>query len=181
MRRCLFPQAVMLTGFRKLYHILGEIISSLYGQNIGCNKHLTISTVLERIVKVEQLLMAWRRGLPPELQLKPWTGSSTEADGSSLFDRLSIIITLRYLNARILLHRPVLARFLDHVGNRAADPDECDFLYQLGQSNLQVCIDSASEIIAIVHNVETRPYLLGAWWFSAYYSECIQVGVIKWL
>ena len=127
--------------------------------------------MLERVIRVERLLMEWRRDLPPMLRLRPWDATFAESEQNLIFDRLSIIIALRYLNTRVLLHRQVLARFLAQINNRNADLEEDIFLHQFGQSSLQVCVDSASEIISIIHKVGKRPYLLGAWWFSTYYSE----------
>ena len=127
--------------------------------------------MLERVIKIERSLMEWRQDLPPMLRLRPWDASFAESEQNLIFDRLSIIIALRYLNARVLLHRQVLTRFLEQMKTRYTDLEEDIFLNQFGQSNLQVCVDSASEIISIIHKVGKRPYLLGAWWFSTYYSE----------
>jgi hypothetical protein len=127
--------------------------------------------MLEKVLKLERLLMDWRRELPPMLRLRPWDASFSESAQNLIFDRLSIIIALRYLNARVLLHRQVLTRFLEQINNRNSDLEEDVFLHQFGQSSLQVCIDSALEIISIIHKVGKRPYLLGAWWFSTYYSK----------
>lgn len=150
---------------------MGETISKLYRQNLGCNSHMSTGEMLEKVIKLERLLMEWRRDLPPMLRLRPWDASFSESEQNLIFDRLSIIITLRYLNARVLLHRLVLGRFLEQINRPNADRGEDMFLHQFGQSSLQVCVDSASEIISIIHKVGKRPYLLGAWWFSTYYSK----------
>lgn len=85
-----------------------------------------------------------------------------------MFYQLSAVITLRYLNARILLHRGVLARFLDHDGSK----EEWDFLKLFGRSSIEVSVIAASELIDIIHSVaECQHRMLTTWWFSIYYSK----------
>ncbi|RFU80733.1 transcriptional regulatory gal4 [Trichoderma arundinaceum] len=48
--------------------------------------------------------------------------------------------------------------------------EDAIFLRQFGHGSLQVCLESATEIIAIVHKMGKKPSLLGAWWFSTYYT-----------
>lgn len=137
--------------------------------------------MLESTVALEQRLTAWKRNLYPQLRRRPW--DTLDPDSLSpiawdpVFDRLSVIITLRYLNARILLHRPVLSAFLrkrvrQRVGGGEVEEEDA-FFQDLGERSIKICEQSAMEIVQIVYRTSAPPALLGAWWFSAYYSKSI--------
>lgn len=135
--------------------------------------------MLERTMVLEQRLAAWKRNLYPQLQRRPWDTLDPETISMSawdpVFDRLSVIITLRYLNARILLHRPLLSAFLQQRARfRAAaevTEDGDPFFQDLAARSVKICEQSAMEMVEIVHKTSNPPALLGAWWFSAYYSK----------
>ena len=160
---------------RKLYDVLGDTIFQLYGQNNSCGKPLSISETLQRVLKLETDLLKWKRQLPKELPLQPCISTPIESEQAPIFERLNLIMTLRYLNTRVLLHRPVLTHFLRHIYDQNVDLEGNDFLVQCSRYSLQVCIDSAAEIISTTEKKGTRPYLLGAWWFTLYYSQSAQI------
>ncbi len=89
--------------------------------------------------------------------------------------RLRFILTLRYTNVRILLHRPVLVKFLEGLSN-PVDNHDFSMLQQVGAIHIQIAIKSAKEIICLVLSAlqsasgRAKWGLLGAWWFSLYYS-----------
>ena len=154
-------------------------MAQLYGSNIDTDTQLTMPIILERTLVLEQRMAEWKRNLPPQLQRKPWStttpDSITSAAWDPVADRLSVIMTLRYLNTRILLHRPVLSLFLQRRARirseNAAYMDEDQFFQDLGERSDKACEQSASEIVEIVRKTSRPPALLGAWWFSSYYSE----------
>ncbi|KAJ4680160.1 hypothetical protein HRR95_003879 [Exophiala dermatitidis] len=162
----------------QLYYIIGDVLTQLYGSNVDIDPHLTIPTMLERTMVLEQRLAAWKRNLYPQLQRRPWDTLDPETISMSawdpVFDRLSVIITLRYLNARILLHRPLLSAFLQQRARfRAAaevTEDGDPFFQDLAARSVKICEQSAMEMVEIVHKTSNPPALLGAWWFSAYYT-----------
>jgi hypothetical protein len=135
--------------------------------------------MLERTLGLEQRLSAWKRNLFPQLQRRPWDTLDPDSVSAStwdpVFDRLSVIITLRYLNTRILLHRPVLSAFLRKRAcyrSIGVESDEEDPYFQdLAGKSLKICGQSAMEIVQIVHKTSKPPTMLGAWWFSTYYSK----------
>lgn len=89
--------------------------------------------------------------------------------------KFSVILTLRYLHLRILLHRPVLVKFIDACGKGGIDAHEESLLRQIGSNSMQICMECAMSIIDIIHEVVHssgwQKGLLGAWWFSLHYSE----------
>ncbi len=181
------PQS--LTRRRQLYYILGDIITQLYGSNVDSDPNLSIPTLLERTLSLEQRLSAWRRNLFPQLQRRPWDTLDPDSVWASawdpVFDRLSVIITLRYLNTRILLHRPMLSAFLRKRAcyrSLGVQSDEEDPYFQdLAEKSLKICAQSAMEIVQIVHKTSAPPTLLGAWWFSTYYSKmcCLLLVLVR--
>lgn len=152
----------------------------LYGQNLGCDPPLPITEAVAHIFSMEQHLFAWERSLTQPLQLIS-TASLNQITQGQLSNcqyfswKFRVILTLRYLNLRVLLHRPVLVKFIAAGANPERDPQDLKLLQQIGMNSLQICADSAMAIIDIVHQVVTEPSwkqsLLGAWWFSLYYSK----------
>lgn len=80
------------------------------------------------------------------------------------------------MNARVLQHRAVIESMLSLVSTAESQRD------RRSQSELHRSVDDASnqversmacaeEIINTVWTLRVAPELVGAWWFSAYYSE----------
>ncbi|KAJ5963484.1 uncharacterized protein N7479_003360 [Penicillium vulpinum] len=163
-----------------LYKQLWNVLELLYGQNIGCDGPLPVSETVAHIFSLEQQLFSWERSLAHPLQLTssasienlPYDQISPDSQCLSL--KFQVILTLRYLNLRVLLHRPILVKFITASRCHDRDPQDMRLLQQIGMSSLQICADSAMEIIDIVHRVVSEPGwkrgLLGAWWFSLYYT-----------
>ncbi|XRM46491.1 hypothetical protein ABZX51_009523 [Aspergillus tubingensis] len=162
-----------------LYNQIWNAIDVLYGQNLGCDPPLSVSQTVAHVFSLEQELFAWERQLPNSLGLIKLHGvEEAHKEAASDYDlvslRFRIVLTLRFSNYRLLLHRPVLIQFLDACGRSEADTQQLQLLKQLGLSSMKICADSTMEIIDLVHDIvhrsEKRPNLLGAWWFSLYYT-----------
>jgi hypothetical protein len=65
-------------------------------------------------------------------------------------------------------------RFIDSCGRLQSDPQQLQLLQQLGLNSIQISMDSTMQIIDLIHDIVHHPdnqhKLLGAWWFSLYYS-----------
>lgn len=129
---------------------------------------------------MEQDLFSWERSLPASLApITQANLSEMPREKLSDFDYFSwkfrVILTLRYLNLRVLLHRPVLIKFISASKSPHRDPQDLKLLNDIGMNSLEICTKSAMEIIDIVYQVVSDPgwkqSLLGAWWFSLYYSK----------
>ena len=157
-----------------------NIINQLYDGNIGCGPPNTVLDIVSRLFALEQQLAVWQRQLPPSLDqsnISDLIHSSGSTDTTpSAIDRFRIIIKLRHHNLRILLHRPILVKFLDMVGKSPSisEAQEASSLQQIGSNSIQTCVQSSMEIIAIVRAIvggsNHHRSLLGAWWFSLYYT-----------
>ncbi|KAJ5714910.1 Transcription factor [Penicillium malachiteum] len=162
-----------------LYKNLWSVIDSLYGQNIGCDPPLPVSETVSHIFNMEQSLFSWERSLPSTLlMINKTTLYDIPQEKLSDFQYFSwkfrVILTLRYLNLRVLLHRPVLVKFITASRSQHQDPQDINLLHQIGMNSLEICTASAMETIDIIHQVVSDPgwkqSLLGAWWFSLYYT-----------
>ena len=156
-----------------LYRIMWSIIDSLYGQNLACGKEPPTIDIFGQLYAIEQRILQWRRSLSaPLCIISPETSLPTSLTGPE--KKLCTILTLRYLNVHLLLHRPVLVKFFD-CHNKARGLDEEDvLLFQVGTTSLVRCHESATKIIAIVHSamkMQDAQGLFGAWWFTLYYSK----------
>ncbi|CAN9187092.1 unnamed protein product [Alternaria alternata] len=164
---------VFYTATITLYKILGEIIEVLYGNNLGCDASENLFDIASSLLQFEQKYIGWQHSLPVNFSLI--------VPGAQLFDgrgelnlRFRLILTLRFLNVRILTHRPMLSKYLELIANPHSDMQQMAILKQIGANSMRICINSAVGVIKLVREVlapqEPRSHLLGAWWFSLYYT-----------
>ncbi|CAN9324119.1 unnamed protein product [Alternaria alternata] len=156
-----------------LYKILGEIIEVLYENNLGCDAPENLFGIASSLLQFEQKYIGWQHSLPARFSLivpgaQPFDGTG------ELNLRFRLILTLRFLNVRILTHRPMLSKYLELISNPQSDMQQMTILKQIGANSMRICINSAIGVIELVRGVlapqEPRSHLLGAWWFSLYYS-----------
>ncbi|KAI0410908.1 fungal-specific transcription factor domain-containing protein [Xylaria grammica] len=158
-----YLDAMYFTATIKLYEVMYRIIDECYGQNLGLGDSPgdteTISLVLGLSV----------RSIPLESRDMGALGQEDAIPG-----RLRMVLSLRYHNLRILLHRPVLERFLGECGDRIRTGDGRGFLRRVGIDSVETCVNSAMIIISIVRSIVSstgwRRDLLGAWNFSLFYT-----------
>ncbi|KAI3012293.1 transcriptional regulator family: Fungal Specific TF [Aspergillus niger] len=166
-----------------LYKQIANIIDRIYGQNLGCDSPLSIGETVGRVLGIENQLFSWVLGLPESLRQVTVQSMREEIERSEVGDeghhklyplKFRIILTLRYFHVQILLHRPILVKFLDATGPSGLEADEVKLLNDIGYSSMNKCVDSAMGIIDIIHElVSTTGWqkdLLGAWWYSLYYT-----------
>jgi hypothetical protein len=161
-----------------------QIIDTCYGQNLGLEEFVADAEMISLTLKMETLLDDWKCRTLPSLELQlcnvPLVAQDlekTEAKDKSI-QRFNLVLSLRFHNLRILLHRPILEKFLDayrgasHGGFGDLDTS---MMRQICISSIENCLDSARIIISIVHTVVMskgwRRDLLGAWNYSLFYSE----------
>lgn len=127
-----------------------------------------------QVLHFEQKFLTWQRSLPASLTLVDPDFLALEHSDREVL-RYRFVLTVRFLNARILAHRPVLCKYLEFFGSLKSDNHQLEVLRQVGGSSLRICVQSALKIIALMQTVlspvEPHRHLLGAWWFSLYYSE----------
>ena len=155
-----------------LHRLIGKAIAWLYGQNLGYDA-ISESESIPRTFELEQELRQWQSHLPRELPIVVSNAlPMTSSLANRIVGRFRVMLTLRYHNLYILVHRPLLCKSLDFIAdalpNNGPDPT-----VQMAKSSIDACLGSAEETIDIVHGILTDPSLgssiLGAWWFTLYY------------
>ncbi|KAL6808232.1 hypothetical protein J3E69DRAFT_372761 [Trichoderma sp. SZMC 28015] len=92
----------------KAFSHLSKLFSDVYSSKLSNEIQLLMSDMIARIVVHEQRLAEWRH--------RPWEATVKDADPRNLvFHKLSIVMILRYLNTRVLLHRPILSASLHGI------------------------------------------------------------------
>lgn len=167
---------------RKLYTILYNVLDSCYGQNLGFEDPASVSSAISRVFDGQHQLDLWRLQLVPSLGFRIWDTLMNPEDVEKMDEdliichRFSIVLSVRYNNLRILLHRRHLESLLKSFGTSDDNSGNAEkrFLHQMSLNSVESCVESAISIISIVHCITLssswRRELLGAWNYSLYYS-----------
>ncbi|CUS13584.1 unnamed protein product, partial [Tuber aestivum] len=158
-----FDLALANRKLRKLYTLLGMIIDTLYGGNLGGRDQVepTFADVA-RVAEIEEKLSTWRQQLPAALSIVSSSDIPNGGGPPSKFWRQSIILSLRYYNTRALLHRQFVVKGLSEIwgGGPSTNKFEGDFFWNFGWASIKVCAESAIETVEIIHKVKYRSDLL---------------------
>ncbi|KAJ3547069.1 hypothetical protein NM208_g1698 [Fusarium decemcellulare] len=149
------------------------IVTTLYGSNLGCDEQPSETTMAMSIIQFGQELTEWRNNLPLELSIRNSDDIPHEGEiQDSTKERFCLILSLRYFNVQLLLHRPTFIGSL-------LKPSKLSHRRQIPVNHVQAnfgktFVQTAENIIDIIHTVLTRPDLgrrfIGAWWFTLYYA-----------
>ncbi|KAK5065119.1 hypothetical protein LTR84_000955 [Exophiala bonariae] len=164
----------------RLYRLMNETLITLYTSDIteGDGENLNVvyfgslgAQAVGSLLELDHKLSCWCQSLPIYLRLRP---NDTQADPS---ERHRIVLHIRYTHVKILLFRPILARYCSAKALRTADPTSItDSLPDKIALQFSVaCIRAALNAINCfdqtlsgkdIGNVDD---LLPAWWYSIYY------------
>lgn len=171
-----------LTSFRrKLYVVMFNVLDNCYCQNLGFEHPLTTANGVPQILEGERQLEDWRISIVPSLGIRLWhepllPENLAQLDSeSTIRHRFGIVLSVRYHNLRILLYRRFLECYLDSYSSE--DPLSLDnkLFQRMGFTGVQNCVDSAMSMISTVHTITSsggwHRGLLGAWYYSLYYSK----------
>lgn len=172
----LIARKILISFPRSLYRLLHEILTILYGDNLGCEYPPGVYDVVSQALQLEHKLLAWQSGLPPILKPVTQDDILRHRSEEAVISKFQVVLTLRYLNIRILVHRPVLEEFLSEIERADLDGRRQDsVLRAIGFNSLSACMQSAIDVINVIAAivcVDNGPrYLLGAWWFSSFYGR----------
>lgn len=151
--------------------------ATLYGHNLGCDEPPSETRMVTHIFQLEQELNDWQSLLSQPLFLRtPSCLPTAGVPDSPIIERFRVVLTLRYLNVQLLLHRPVLTASLDSCAQQPSPLLSTQKSVDQMQMNFKrTCVRVAEEIIEIIYRILTTPslgrHLLGAWWFTLYYSK----------
>ncbi|KAH9868545.1 hypothetical protein J1614_007617, partial [Plenodomus biglobosus] len=153
--------------------LITDILDVLYGSNVGLGGASDIFDIASHLLRYEQKFAHWRHTLPAAITLiseeelsRPPTNFKTA--------KLRVVLTSRYLNLRILTHRPILCKYLEIIGSSQIDVQQLTILRQVGANSVRICVQSAELIILTtrwaLQHADAPRQLLGAWWSSLYYT-----------
>lgn len=160
-----------------------RIIDSCYEQNLGFQASSTGMEAVSLVLAGERQLDEWKQQLVPLIYFRvaetPLETQHLEMmdSGNQMLERFNLVLSLRFHNLRILLHRQFIEKYLDasSAGGGNEQSSEIRILQQVGVNSVQTCVESAKIIISIVHTVvsstDWHRDLLGAWNYSLFYSK----------
>ncbi|KAK5164916.1 uncharacterized protein LTR77_009580 [Saxophila tyrrhenica] len=167
------PSINFFNASLSLHRLIGKAISQLYDQNLGYDDLLSEPESIPRIIGMDQEMDNWRSALTSELAVV-WS-HDLPASGSyhdRTLGRFRVMLTLRFHNLSILVHRPLLCKALDQLSKSTGDA-VISMVSEMTNRSISICLRSAEETIDIVHGVVIDPDrswpMLGAWWFTVYY------------
>lgn len=157
---------------------MGKVTTTLYGNNLGCDTQVSDTSTMTAIIEFEQELSDWQGSLP--VQLRPCSAdellqlTDVEAQDTTI-ERFRVILTLRYLNAQLLLHRPMFIRTLSASSRQTKVPCRNSGSVNNMQANFdRTFVQVAQNMLDTIHVVMMRQdhgrHLIGAWWFTLYYG-----------
>ncbi|PSN71054.1 C6 transcription factor [Corynespora cassiicola Philippines] len=171
----------------RLYHLMSQSLVKQYGANINYeNSGLDELASLQASAGFRKLLRLWASNLPSRLYL--CDPRSDVLAKNTQVNRLRVILTLRYHNVSILVHRPLLTSTIRHLFRIDKSPENpSSYLIPPIMAEAHECISSAETTIEIVHGViaadPTSRNNLGVWFFTLYYvftASLVIIGRLLW-
>jgi len=164
-------------------HIIGDAVEQLYDQNLGFRPALPASEVLGQISQLCWKLAKWQDSLPACLKVIATRDTVDTLPPTLETTRLRVLLSLRYLGTRILVLRPVLQQFfLDLAGTATSNEHQSKWLQSSGAALLADIVRTCSDILHISKNIlaasRNNQNILGAWWFSCYYTFNSSLAVL---
>ncbi|KAI5200553.1 hypothetical protein E4T39_05706 [Aureobasidium subglaciale] len=168
----------LLTISSNLCRISESVVKQLYDGNLGCNTIQPVAELVPNLFSLEQDLSQWSLNLHEEVSLiqsEDIAKLSESLNPSSI--RFRVVLTLRYLNVELLLHRHFVVRSLGSQSADAQVRQSSRSLEHLSAGAIQSSVRAAQESISIVQKILARGpvgrRMLGAWWFTLFYALTI--------
>ncbi|KAF0645964.1 hypothetical protein FPSE5266_08122 [Fusarium pseudograminearum] len=180
------PGDFLSVSFR-LYQVMSKSLAEQYGTNLDhVDSGHDDMAPLKASGELRKQLRLWAGSLPGHLHIcqpeDEFLAHNTRGN------RLRVILTLRYHNLGILIHKPLLSTTIRHLfqaGNRMEAPPS--YMIQLAMAEAHECLRSAQLTIDIVYAVisvdPTPENNLGAWYFTLYYvftASLVVSGRLLW-
>ncbi|SPO07004.1 uncharacterized protein DNG_09698 [Cephalotrichum gorgonifer] len=155
-------------------HVIGDVVEKLYDQNLGTRSQAPMSKTVDEISQLCWRLAQWQDNLPARLKIITSREAPDDAAPRTLeTTRLRVLLSLRFLGARILVLRPILTQFLDLPGSSTANEAQGRWLCSCGAVLLADLVNTCRDVLHISTSIlaasRNDQNLLGAWWFSCYY------------
>ncbi|KAJ4855795.1 hypothetical protein T069G_09163 [Trichoderma breve] len=107
------PGKFLAVSFR-LYQMMSKSLNKQYAANVeNADPRPDDMAPLQASGELRKALRLWSASLPPSLYLCELTSNILSENTQT--DRLRVILTLRYYNLSILIHRPLLSTTIRHL------------------------------------------------------------------
>ncbi|CEL11170.1 hypothetical protein ASPCAL14275 [Aspergillus calidoustus] len=159
----------------RLSCVLSRTLDLIYDSNLGTEEKIPSYELITRILRLRQSLEEWTTPLPTHMTLIKAQECMTDIGKNPTIDRFRIILTMRYHNLRLLIHRAILMRLCELIDD-CDDVDSSDtlVLQDIARSTVYISIESATEMIGIVRSLVEMQWaqrgLLGVWWCALYHT-----------
>ncbi|KEQ94085.1 hypothetical protein AUEXF2481DRAFT_30633 [Aureobasidium subglaciale EXF-2481] len=128
--------------------VLRRISKEIY----HCQRDTTISEKSSSALHLDTLLDEWKRNLPP------WHNfdavSFREPEWAA---KQKLVLQLRYLNARVILHRPFMS---DTAAHELPTRDK----------HIGLCLDAARNTIQVLYDSYANKHYFRTWWYNSTYT-----------
>jgi hypothetical protein len=170
------PGEFLAVSFR-LYQVMSSSLSKQYSANVEQAEHdMDDMASLKASGELRKTLRLWAASLPSYLRL-----CAPELDmllEKSQANRLRVILTLRYHNLGILVHKPLLSATITQLFLKDRVPGASPpYLMQLAMAEAHECIRSAESTILIAHRIisvdPSSKNNLGMGFYTLYYGQSI--------
>ncbi|KAL4802084.1 putative Zn(II)2Cys6 transcription factor [Aspergillus unguis] len=164
-------------------HIMGDALDRLYGQNLEFQTRLPMSDTIDRVLGLCWKLAHWQDNLPPTLQIINTTKEALNDVPLTVgTTRFRVLLSLRYLGAKILIIRPMLTKFLDMGSKTISHEHRLEWLVNSGAGLLAELIRTCRDVLQISKSIlvgsKSDQNLLGAWWFSCFYTFNASLAIL---
>ncbi|KAH1551910.1 hypothetical protein KXX59_007630 [Aspergillus fumigatus] len=145
----------------ELYDIMDDILLELYMGKEDRQKAVDAISIF----KLDNSLANWTRGLSPQLHID----DTPPSDTTPLLRRLDIVNKVRFLHARMLLLRPILAQYCLPQSTEKQVDSLCSRMVMQGS---KMCLETAHRTIELIYSHLDSSTVTGpvpAWWYSVLY------------
>ncbi|KAK4235173.1 fungal-specific transcription factor domain-containing protein [Achaetomium macrosporum] len=122
---------------------------------------------LETLLRLDSALETWEQNLPSHLCF-----ATVEDLKNDICKRQAVILRLRFLQARLLLLRPTMARFcLDQPPSKESKSTG-SLASRVVQQVASLCVATAQEVVTVLARFEAHDGTVGllpAWWYRLYF------------
>ncbi|EUC41784.1 hypothetical protein COCMIDRAFT_60969, partial [Bipolaris oryzae ATCC 44560] len=139
---------VMINEMVRYAAILRRICKELYHDTKG----LTLTEKSAIAKELDGLLSDWKANLPEWLDFGKLSFRDEEWAGKQ-----GVVLQLRYLNARILVHRIFLIPSMNYNASEMSN-------------HVGLCLNAARETIRLLHDAYTHRHYFRTWWYNSTYT-----------
>lgn len=154
---------------------MSDILTELYDNNISSAKGMRLYETLQQNFGLTWRLSEWLRAVPLDLRPGNVFEKQHKRQPPILTRRLRTNLSLCYFGTCLLVHRPVLLKFLDFQRDSLDAEQDLALLRGAGSLSLRQGVEICGECILVAKNIVSEinngTNLLGAWWYTTFYSK----------